>query len=290
VNPTAIALVLFAAVFHAVWNMLVRRGSHPEAFAWWMGLAATVIYLPLGAYMWTLGGVPVEGWPFVLITTIVHALYFILLGRGYEHGDLGLVYPIARGTGPLLVPALAVPLLGEQVSPLGALGIGLIVLGIVTLSAGGFTPRAFRTLTAAVRHPAARYAFATGVTIALYSVNDKVGVRWVHPALYAYIFFVGSVLLAAPYFWLRRRDSTVACWRENRRSILLAGVLAPATYVTALLAFRLGPVSYLAPMRELSIVVAALLGMIVLGEPRSYSRLASVSLTAVGVIVVGLAG
>jgi uncharacterized membrane protein len=278
-------------VFHAVWNMLVRRGTHPEAFAWWMGLAASALYLPLGVYMWILGGgVPAEGWPYVVVTTVVHALYFILLGRGYEHGDLGLVYPIARGTGPLLVPLLAVPLLGERVSLLGAGGIGMIVVGVVTLSAGGFTPKALGTLAAAVRHPAARYAFATGVTIAVYSVNDKVGVRWVHPALYAYIFFVGSVALAAPYFLGARRGSTLACWRENRRSILLAGALAPATYVTALLAFRLGPVSYLAPMRELSIVVAALLGMIVLGEPRSYSRLASVSVTAIGVMVVGFAG
>jgi uncharacterized membrane protein len=158
----------------------------------------------------------------------------------------------------------------------------------VSLSAGGFTPRAFRSLAVAARHPAARYALLTGVTIAVYSVNDKVGVSWVHPALYAYIFFVGSVVLSAPYF-LRRR-STLACWRENRRSIVLAGFLSPATYVTALLAFRLGPVSYLAPMRELSIVVAALLGMIVLGEPRSYSRLVSVSITAAGVMVVGVAG
>jgi len=256
-----------------------------------MSVAATVLYLPLGIYMGTIESIPPQGWPFVVATAVIHALYFILLGRGYEHGDLGLVYPIARGTGPLLVPALAVPLLGEEVSGLGAAGIGLIVVGIVSLSAGGFTPRAFKTLSEAVRHPAARYALATGVTIALYSVNDKVGVKWVHPALYAYVFFVGSVLLAAPYFLrVGRRASTLASWRANRRSIVLAGLLAPATYVTALLAFRLGPVSYLAPMRELSIVVAALLGMVVLGEPRSYSRLASVSLTAVGVVVVGIAG
>lgn len=287
-NPAAIGLVLGAAVFHAVWNMLVRRGTHPEAFAFLMALAASVLYLPLGVYMWMQGGVPSQGWPFVFVTTVVHAVYFVALGRGYEHGDLGLVYPIARGTGPLLVPALAVPLLGETVSLLGLAGIGLIVVGVVSLSAGGFTPRALATLATAAKHPAARYAFLTGVTIAVYSVNDKVGVSLVHPVLYAYIFFVGSVVLSAPYFL--RRSSTLACWRENRRSILLAGLLSPATYVTALLAFQLGPVSYLAPMRELSIVVAALLGMIVLGEPRSYSRLASVSITALGVIVVGLAG
>lgn len=275
---------------HALWNMLVRRGAHPEPFAFCMAAAATLLYLPLGVSMWLAGGVPAEGWPFVAVTTVVHAAYFVLLGRGYEHGDLGLVYPIARGTGPLLVPVLAVPLLGEEVSPLGAVGVGLIVVGIVSLSAGGFTPAALKTLAAAARHPAARYALLTGVTIALYSVNDKVGVRWVQPALYAYIFFVGSVMLSAPYFLIARRASTVACWRTNRRSVLLAGALSPATYVTALMAFRLGPVSYLAPMRELSIVVAALLGMVVLGEPRSLSRLTSVSLTALGVMVIGFAG
>lgn len=289
-SPLALGLVLVAAFCHALWNMLVRRGAHPESFAWCMSLCAVVLYLPLGAYAFATLGVPPEGWPFVAVTAVVHALYFLLLGRAYEHGDLGLVYPIARGTGPLLVPLLAVPLLGERVSLLGAVGLVLLLAGIVTLQAGGVRPAALKTLAASVHHPAARYAVATGVTIALYSVNDKVGVRWVHPALYAYLFFVGSVVLSAPYFWWSRRASTVACWRANRRSIVLAGLMAPATYVLALLAFQLGPVSYLAPMRELSIVVAALLGMLVLGEPRSGARLASASVTALGVVVIGVAG
>jgi drug/metabolite transporter (DMT)-like permease len=290
-SPTAVALVLTAAVSHAIWNMLVRRGSHREAFAWWMALSAGVLYLPVGAYLWATRGVPGAGWPFVAVTVVVHAFYFVFLGRGYEHGHLGLVYPIARGTGPVLVPVLAVPLLGERITPFGAAGIGLIVVGVVSLSAGGFTPRALRTLAVAVRDPAALYALATGATIAVYSVNDKVGAGWISPVLYAYLLFAGASVLAAPYFWLGgRRDATRACWCENRRSILLAGLLSPATYGLALIAFQLGQVSYLAPMRELSIVFAALLGMLVLGEPRSASRLASACVTAAGVVVVGVAG
>jgi uncharacterized membrane protein len=268
--------------------MLVRRGAHPEAFAWWLAVAATALYLPLGAYLLLTAGLPEPGWPFVAATAVIHAFYFVLLGRAYEHGDLGLVYPIARGTGPLLVPAIAIPLLGERLSPLGALGIALIVVGVVTIGIGGFGPAALKRLGALARHPAARYALATGVTIAIYSVNDKAGVRWVHPVLYGYLLFVGASILAAPYFWLARREATVACWRANRRSILLAGALSPLTYFLALVAFQLGPVSYLAPMREVSIVIATVLGTVGLGERFSGARLVSAILTAAGVVLIGL--
>ena len=112
--------------------------------------------------------------------------------------------------------------------------------------------------------------------------------RWIEPALYVYLLFVGSTLLAGPYFWLARRDATAACWRANRRSIVLAGALAPLSFVLALMAFRLGPVSYLAPMRELSIVIATVLGTVGLGEPFSRARMVSAALTALGVVLIGL--
>src|SRR5690242_14151347 len=108
--------------------MLVRRGSHPEAFAYCLALAASAIYLPLGVYLIATVGLPAAGLPFVGITAVIHAFYFVLLGRAYETGHLGLVYPIARGSGPLLVPAIAVPLLGERLSPLGLVGIACIVV------------------------------------------------------------------------------------------------------------------------------------------------------------------
>src|SRR5205814_6217582 len=103
----AVALVPSGWSLQATWSMPVRRGAHPEAFAFWLAVATSALYLPLGLYMLATIAVPVEGLPFLAITTVVHAMYFVLLGRAYEHGDLGLVYPIARGTGPLLVPALA---------------------------------------------------------------------------------------------------------------------------------------------------------------------------------------
>ena len=112
--------------------------------------------------------------------------------------------------------------------------------------------------------------------------------RWVHPVLYGYLLFVGASILSAPYFWLARRAATRACWRANRRSILLAGLLSPLTYFLALIAFQLGPVSYLAPMRELSIVIATVLGTVGLGERFSGARLISAGITAAGVVLIGL--
>lgn len=282
-------MILGSSFFHALWNLLVRRGAHPEAFLWWLNLVATLAYLPLGIWMALERGVPAAAWPYVIGTGLIHAFYFVFLGRAYERGDLGLVYPIARGTGPLLVPLMAVPLLGERITPLGGLGILLIVIGVVTLSAGGFGVAAARRLGLAFRNPGARYAVATGVTIALYSVNDKAAVGLMSPVLFGYMIFPLTGLIAAPYFWGTRRAAMVAVWRSNRRSIVLAGVVAPLTYITALTAFSLGPVSYLAPMREVSIVIASLLGMLLLGERRSPARLLSAGLTALGVILIGFA-
>ena len=269
--------------------MLVRRGAYPEAFMWWLSVVAAIVFLPLGLYLYARHGVSAEGWPFVVATIVIHAVYFVLLGRAYQHGDLSLVYPIARGTGPLLVPLFAVPFLGERLSAMGVVGIGLIVVGVVTLQVGGVGPAALRRLGAATRHPAARYAFAVGVSIAVYSVVDKAGVGVVEPALYVYLMFVGSVVVAAPYFWGLYRPAVLGSWRENKRSLLLAGTLAPMSYGLALTAFRLGQVSYLAPIREVSIVVAAVLGTLVLGESLTRARMASVVVTALGVVLVGVA-
>ena len=279
--------MLSGAVAHASWNMLVRRGAYPEAFMWWLSVVAAFVFMPLGIYLYGRHGVSAEGWPFVVATIVIHAVYFVLLGRAYQHGDLSLVYPIARGTGPLLVPLFAVPFLGERLSPVGVLGIGLIVVGVVTLQVGGVGPTALRRLGAATRHPAARYAFAVGVTIAVYSVVDKAGVGLVDPVLYTYLIFPGSVVLAAPYFWGSCRPAVLGAWRENKRSLLLAGTLAPLSYGLALSAFRLGQVSYLAPIREVSIVVAALLGALVLREELTAARMRSVLVTAAGVALIG---
>lgn len=280
--------MLTAAVLHAVWNMLVRRGTHREAFAWCMAVASAVMYLPLGVYLFVVHGLPVEGLPYVVATMAIHAIYFVLLGRAYEHGDLSLVYPIARGTGPLLVPLMAVPLLGERVTAVAALGIACIVVGVVTLQAGGFTPAALWRLRRGMSSPAAGYALATGVSIAIYSVNDKVGVEIVDPVLFGYLLFAGAAPMAATYYLTARRASVVACWRENRGAILIAGIISPLTYFMALSAFRLGQVSYLAPMREVSIVFAAVLGGVVLKEGLTRGRLTSAALTTLGVALIGV--
>ncbi len=253
-----------------------------------MSVSATICYLPLGIFFLVTVGLPSAGIPFIIATSLIHAVYFVLLGRAYETGDLSLVYPIARGTGPLLVPFIAIPFLGERLSPPGAAGIVLIVLGVVTLQSDGFGGGAIVRLRAALRLPAGRYAFATGVTIALYSVVDKGGVGVVHPLLYGYFLFAGSSAVSALYFLSRRRSSVIACWRDDRGSIIAAGFLSPLTYFMALVAFTYGQVSYLAPMRELSIVVAALLGAWILKERITRARLTSALITTVGVAVIGL--
>lgn len=280
-------LVLGGALFHAIWNLLIRRGRHPDVFVWLLGIAAAVVYVPLGVYRFSTIGLPSEGLPFVAATIAIHAVYFITLGRAYSRGDLSLVYPIARGIGPTLVPFLAVPFLGETISLVGGLGIAAVILGVVSLQAGGFGPGAARRFGASFRHPAAIYAVITGVLIAIYSTVDRAGVRYVDPVLYGYTIFLGAPALSGLYYVSRRRREIVECWQANGVSIVVAGALSPLSYFMALAAFRMGQVSYLAPLREVSIVFAAVLGVVVLRERFSPARLASAGITTAGVALIG---
>ena len=114
-TATSFLLILLSAIAHAGWNFLLKRANDHEAFVWWMQLGISVIFCPLAIALCILTPIKYpEGWIFVLGTSVLHAFYFVLLGRGYAHGDLSTVYPVARGTGPALVPILGVFILGDR--------------------------------------------------------------------------------------------------------------------------------------------------------------------------------
>ncbi len=284
----AILLVLVATVSHASWNYLTKRSRHRLAFLWWTGLAGSVLFLPVvlrSAPPWTLTA---DQWPGVVGAAVIRAAYLAALGTAYARGDLSLVYPLARGTAPLLVPPLAVLFLGERPSVIGWAGILIIGLGVYVLHLPGFRAALLAPLQA-LRSPHAGYALLTGCLTTTYSLVDAWNIRrGVPPLLYAYLTIPIAALLLTPVVG-RYPEALAEERRTGRWAILAVGVLMTGGYLLILLALRLSPVSYVAPARELSIVVGTLLGLVALGERHHGPRLAGAGLIVVGVLLLSLA-
>ena len=280
----ALSLVLLSAGIHATWNLLAKRAGEKLPFLWCGTLASSVLFLPLGAWLLTTHPIPAEGWLVLAGSSCVEAAYYWSLSQAYKHGDLSLVYPIARATAPLVVPLLAAVFLGEHLSPLGATGILFVVVGALVAHLPSLNIAGLRALAGAGHGVGTRYALLTGCLIACYSTVDKVGVSIVTPALYAYLLFAGVTIALLPLL-LPRRDLVLAEWASHRAAILVVGALAPIAYGLVLLAFSLAPVSYVAPAREVSVVVAALLGVVVLHEPNGARRLVGSGLIVAGLLL-----
>ncbi len=289
-STPVLIMVLLSGVAHVGWNFLMTRTDDHEAFVWWLQIAMTVIFAPL-ALLILLTDPPVgRGWLFVAGTGLVHAFYFVFLARGYASGDLSQVYPIARGTGPALVPILGVLLLGERVSAPAVVGIIAILAGIFIVYWSGRMTQMLAHPLLILREPGTRYAIATGLCITVYSIWDKVGVTYVAPFLYMHLMALVTGILLIPYMVRRRGVAALAAaWRANTRAIIVAAVLTFLAYGLVLSALALAQVSYVWPAREIGIVIAVLLGSLVLKEPFGRGRLLGASLVVLGVAAIALA-
>jgi drug/metabolite transporter (DMT)-like permease len=285
--PTAaLVLVLTAALFHSSWNALTKQARDQFAFLCLAVAVGSVLFLPVTLWALPPGGVPAAAWPFVVATIVLHALYFYALGRSYRSGEFSLVYPVARGLGVALVPVFAAPFLDERPSAVGALGIALVVVGIISLqwvgrphAAAGTRPRL---------GPGTGWALLTGVTIAAYALVDKAGVSRLHPVPYIGLMFVGSLLLLLPAA-LTNVERFRREWTANWRTILVASAMTLTAYLLVLFAFRLSKAGYVVAAREVSIVLSVVIGRLWFGERRLAARLAGATLVLAGVICLALA-
>ena len=285
----SLVLVLLSAVAHSSWNLLLKRSADPEIFAWGMLALATVLLAPLGMALLWFNPVGFPGLWFVLATIALHVFYFNLLSRGYAQGDLSLVYPVARGMGPMLVPVLAVTFLDETIKPPAVAGIAAIISGIYTISWWGNFHQVLRSPLLFLRSPGMIYAVLTGLTIAAYSIVDKEGVGHVQPILYMYFLSTGTAVMLAPYILARKGVSAVKEeWRANAVPITVAGLLTFGAYGLVLTAFSLSRVSYVAPAREVGIVIGVLMGVYLLKEPFGGGRLLGSGFLVGGLVLIAL--
>ena len=280
-TPAALGLVLAAAVIHATWNLLAKRVGGGIAFVWLFGSLTTIIYAPFAAATILLARPHIGPVQLVFMagTAVLHLGYFLMLQNGYRTGDLSLVYPLARGSGPVLSVGAAIILLGERPTPVAMAGALLIGVGIFLLAGN----------PASLGHAGARravgFALVTGALIAAYTLWDKraVSVLGIPPILLDWSGNLGRALLLTPGA-LARRDEVRALWLGHRREVVLVAVLTPMAYILVLTAMVFTPVSYVAPAREISILVGTAMGSRLLAEGDAPRRL-----TAATAIVVGVA-
>jgi drug/metabolite transporter (DMT)-like permease len=281
----ALALVLAAAVFHATWNLLAKRvGDGGAVFVWLFGLCSIVIYAPLAVVI-VLVSEPRLGavqFLFMFGSGVLHLGYFVFLQRGYAVGDLSVVYPLARGTGPLLATAAAIVLFGERPSLLVFIGIGLITAGVFLLTSESGSLRSGLG-TGVV------YGLLTGVLIAAYTIWDKqaVSALLIPPLLQSWATILIMTLLLTPVAMSRSKEAR-ALWRAHKPEVIGVAILSPLSYILVLMALVFTPVSYVAPAREISILIGAAMGARLLSEGNSTRRLIAAGAMVIGVIALVL--
>jgi len=280
----AVAFVLLAAVTHATWNLAAKRAAACRHFVWLYSTLSVVLYAPVIAWIVATTR-PVFGathWLALAGTAVLHIGYSLMLQAGYRTSDMSLVYPIARGTGPLLAFVLAVWLLNERVTALSIAGVALVVAGIVLVSG---------MLSSAHRAPRAGVLFGvgTGMFTAAYTINDgwAVKVLLISPFIVDYAGNVVRSLALTPRAWLDR-DAVRRELREYARPVMTVSLLGPLGYVLVLSAMQLAPVSHVAPARELSTLIGTYLGARVLREAVAPARLLGAACIVAGVVSLAL--
>jgi drug/metabolite transporter (DMT)-like permease len=275
-EPVVIAVVLLAAVLHASWNAVVKQsGERLLTFATVIGTGA-IAYLPVAFIVQPPAAASL---PYLCGSLVIHLFYYAGLLYGYRYGDLGQVYPVARGTGPLLVAIASAPLAHEHLGTLAMVGVACVSLGIFSLA----NRRPGEDVRGIV------CALLTGVTIAGYTVADGLGVRLAQSKL-GYIAFlhVGMGLsFTAIVFAVRRRDLG-RFFREHGKRAILGGFVACIAYSLVIWAMSGTHLAFVASLREISVVIAAVIGTVFLGEPFGRRRILAALGIAGGIVLIGL--
>ena len=278
-EPIAIILILSAAFMHAVWNAFVKRDGDRL-----MTMAVVISTTGLLAPLLLLTGPPpaLESWPYIVLSVLLNNAYFLFLIEAYRFGDLSQVYPIARGSAPLLVTVGAALFANEQLSIAGLAGVFIISAGTISLVWGS-------GLRMSTEQRSIIFALLTGLMIASYTLIDGIGVRLSgNPASYIGWLFILSPLPIASIAMLRRRGDAIVYIRKNWKLAVLGGGLNLGSYGLSIWALNLAAMAHVSAMRETSVIIAALIGTQLLGESFGKRRILAAMVVAIGVVLITL--
>ena len=304
-NFVALSLILISAIIHALWNLLAKQSRDKLVFIWWSMLATLFIYFPLFFWYLRQSSLPLsENWFWPIVSGFFQAVYCVLLSFAYEQGDLSIIYPLSRGSAPVFITIGSMLLLDERLSLTGVIGILIVVFGIYILHLHSLQ---FSDLLKPIRsltQKDSQFGILTGVTIASYHIVDKKAISAIHPIVYLYLvgFFI-CVFLSIFVFWhIRWKGRTLPGlkvpifvfsslkreWEVSKLPIVLVGFLCFFAYLLALFAMSMTQVSYVATVRNFSIVVATVLSAMALKEPYASMRLSASILITLGIILIAV--
>lgn len=286
-NAQALALVIAGASLHAVWNLVAKRASGGLAFVWLYGWVSLALFLPIALWVGGAAAVPLgpAAWVAIVASAVLHVIYALVLQRGYRVADLSLVYPMARGTGPLFAVLGAVLLLDNRPGVAGWMGIVAILAGIFLMAGGGLLRRLGAGADPALLRGLG-WGALTGLFIAAYTLVDGWAIQVLGLAPLAYYALGLAVRSAVLAPWaLRDRAGLAAEWRRNRGRIVAVGALSPLAYLLVLTAMQLAPLAYVAPAREVSMMIGLGLGALWLRERVTPARIAGCVLMLGGVVL-----
>jgi len=272
--------VLFAAACHAGWNALIKVGLDPLSTTTLISIGSGIVALVFAPFV----GVPASAaWPWLIASVVIHLVYFASLIESYRTGDLGQVYPIARGSAPLMTATAATIFVGEKLNLTGWIGIVALVVGVLLLSARGG-----RDLTRIDRR-AVSFALFTALTICAYSVVDGVGARHsANPNAYSLWLFIGIAVVMLPYALYRDGPDVMPAMQAYWRRGLAGGALQVLSYGIAIWAMTAAPIAIVATLRETSVLFGAVIAVVVLKEPLRAVRVGAACLIVFGLILIRL--
>lgn len=274
----AFLLIILAAVLHALWNFTAKKASGNLSVIWIGLLIATFVLIPFLFLLSPKDIFVFKALPFVLATGTIHAFYFFFLAKAYEHGDISVVYPIARGSAIAGTAIAACLLLQEKISLFGVAGISLISFGVLLL--GFINTRQKRGIF---------FSVIVAVLIISYSITDKLGVGILHPL--AYIFGLTSLttIFLAPYMLINRKIELSVAFKGMKKYSLIIGLGSIGTYLIILFVFQMTQVSYVVAARESSVVFGAILGIMFLKEEYSTQKIFSIVCIIIGMLLIKIA-
>ncbi len=279
-DPFVFAAVLLAAACHAAWNAVLKLRLDPFRTIALIAIASAIVALPALPFV---GVPPAAAWPWVIASVVLHLGYYIGLTEAYRTGDMGQVYPIARGSAPLMTAAVSTTFLGERLGLIGWSGILVLIAGIFLISLRGG-----RDLAKLDRR-AIGFAFFTAVTICGYSLVDGIGARTAGSAhSYSVMLFLLDGVMMAVFALLRNGWATVTDMTRHWKAAFIGGTLSLVAYWIAIWAMTVAPIALVAALRESSVLFGAAIAVIFLKEPLRPSRIAAAGLIVAGLVLIRL--